>query len=227
MLMHERLKQSIKLLELGLKNQLLMSKCADLGMFSTLKKLNQLDALLWESFLKIKQTDDLYIWRTSEDEKVRPSHAANNGKIFSRSSPPPTGNPEDDFNCRCTDEEYTETYDIDKIEPVYPELFFAPFLKLGNVFTRAVDAIKYTLGRGNIPKNDRFTSHGAIRSTQRKITMKEAEKAIETAKKSGDVTTKIGRYGTPQNIYRGSNGVTVVVETAGRNAGKIITHWRH
>ncbi len=42
-----------------------------------------------------------YIWRTSGDERVRPTHAENNSKVFSRSQPPPTGHPGEDFNCRC------------------------------------------------------------------------------------------------------------------------------
>jgi hypothetical protein len=53
----------------------------------------------------------------------------------------------------------------------------------------------------------------------------EPEKAKETAKATGNVTTQIGKYGTPQNVYNGTNGLTVVEETAGRNAGKIITGW--
>jgi hypothetical protein len=36
---------------------------------------------------------------------------------------------------------------------------------------------------------------------------------------------KTGKYGTPQNVYKGSNGLTVIEETQGRNAGKIITLW--
>lgn len=47
-----------------------------------------------------------YIWRTRGDEKVRPSHAANDGKIFSWDSPPPTGHPGEDYGCRCTAEPY-------------------------------------------------------------------------------------------------------------------------
>lgn len=42
-----------------------------------------------------------YIWRTREDDKVRPSHAANNGKIFAWDNPPETGHPGDGFGCRC------------------------------------------------------------------------------------------------------------------------------
>ena len=34
-----------------------------------------------------------YIWRSLDDEKVRPDHAANDGKIFSWNNPPPTGHP--------------------------------------------------------------------------------------------------------------------------------------
>lgn len=49
-----------------------------------------------------------YIWRTRSDNKVRASHAANNGKIFAWDNPPPTGNPGEDYNCRCTAEPYVQ-----------------------------------------------------------------------------------------------------------------------
>lgn len=42
-----------------------------------------------------------YIWSTSGDERVRDSHAENDGKIFSYDDPPPTGHPGDEINCRC------------------------------------------------------------------------------------------------------------------------------
>ena len=42
-----------------------------------------------------------YIWSTSGDERVRDSHAENDGKIFSYDDPPATGNPGDQINCRC------------------------------------------------------------------------------------------------------------------------------
>lgn len=42
-----------------------------------------------------------YIWRTSEDGRVRPEHAANNGKTFRWDSPPATGHPGEDIQCRC------------------------------------------------------------------------------------------------------------------------------
>lgn len=42
-----------------------------------------------------------YEWQTAGDERVRGSHAAHDGKIFSWSDPPSTGHPGDDINCRC------------------------------------------------------------------------------------------------------------------------------
>ena len=43
-----------------------------------------------------------YQWVTSQDERVRPTHVANSGRIFAWSDPPPeTGHPGDDVQCRC------------------------------------------------------------------------------------------------------------------------------
>ncbi len=52
------------------------------------------------------QPDAYYVWRTSGDEKVRPSHAENDGKVISWSHRPATGHPGEDFNRRCTAEPY-------------------------------------------------------------------------------------------------------------------------
>lgn len=43
-----------------------------------------------------------YIWRTSRDERVRPTHAARDGQTFSYSDPPSDGNPGQAVLCRCT-----------------------------------------------------------------------------------------------------------------------------
>ena len=67
-----------------------------------------------------------------------------------------------------------------------------------------------------------LTEHAAARLAERGISLKQAQDAIEAAKKAGDVVTKMGKYGTPQSIYT-ANGIRVVVEQAGANAGKIIT----
>ena len=43
-----------------------------------------------------------YEWVDSNDERVRPTHAANDGKIFKWSEPPAnTGHPGHDYQCRC------------------------------------------------------------------------------------------------------------------------------
>ncbi len=47
-----------------------------------------------------------YIWRTRGDNRVRASHAANNGKVFAWDNPPATKHPGEDYNCRCTAEPY-------------------------------------------------------------------------------------------------------------------------
>ncbi len=59
-----------------------------------------------ELYLKQTHPTTHYIWRTRRDGKVRPSHAANNGKIFAWDTPPPTGHPGEDYGCRCTAEPY-------------------------------------------------------------------------------------------------------------------------
>lgn len=46
-----------------------------------------------------------YRWRTSGDERVRETHRAHEGKIFSWDNPPfDTGHPGQDYQCRCTAE---------------------------------------------------------------------------------------------------------------------------
>lgn len=47
-----------------------------------------------------------YVWHTQEDDKVRSSHAANNSGIFSWDNLPATGNPGEDYGCRCWAEPY-------------------------------------------------------------------------------------------------------------------------
>ncbi len=80
-----------------------------------------------------------YIWRTVGDDKVRPSHAANEGRLFEWDNPPPTGNPRDEYGCRCVAEPYygvTPKPDRKPVpsepglDPVYPELLLIPFLRI-------------------------------------------------------------------------------------------------
>jgi hypothetical protein len=46
---------------------------------------------------------------------VRSAHAANNGKIFAWDNPPETGNPSEDYDCRCVAEPYYGEIDPNKI----------------------------------------------------------------------------------------------------------------
>ena len=50
---------------------------------------------------KQARTTTHYVWRTRRDGRVRPSHAANDGKIFAWDNPPPTGHPGYESGCRC------------------------------------------------------------------------------------------------------------------------------
>ncbi len=59
-----------------------------------------------ERSLKQGRLTTHYVWRTRSDGKVRDSHRANDGKIFSWDSPPATGHPGEDFGCRCVAEPY-------------------------------------------------------------------------------------------------------------------------
>ena len=57
------------------------------------------------SLTKLRQEEvgvEEYIWQTSGDERVRPTHRANDGKKFRWDTPPKTtGHPGNDVNCRC------------------------------------------------------------------------------------------------------------------------------
>lgn len=61
-------------------------------------KLNGEMTKLRQSELGIAQ----YVWSTVGDERVRETHAENDGKTFSWSDPPATGHPGEEINCRCT-----------------------------------------------------------------------------------------------------------------------------
>lgn len=53
--------------------------------------------------LQTKQaaTSGQYVWRTRDDDKVRPSHRANDGHVFDWSAPLATGHPGSEYGCRC------------------------------------------------------------------------------------------------------------------------------
>lgn len=45
--------------------------------------------------------NDLYVWRTVGDQKVRDAHAMRNGVRYHWAVPPEGGHPGEDYNCRC------------------------------------------------------------------------------------------------------------------------------
>ncbi len=69
------------------------------------------------AFNEARQTSlgiDKYQWQTSGDERVRPEHAENDGKVFSWNDPPlSTGHPGHDVLCRCV---AIPCFDLDKEE---------------------------------------------------------------------------------------------------------------
>ena len=75
-----------------------------------------------------------YIWRTSLDERVRPSHQANSGKTFDWGNPPPdTGHPGHDVQCRCVAEAVISSRPADMpatLQPVAPAKPAAPIAPL-------------------------------------------------------------------------------------------------
>jgi SPP1 gp7 family putative phage head morphogenesis protein len=180
-----------------------------------------------DAALKKQSPSQRYIWRTVKDGKTRKAHSLRDGQIFIFSQPPKGGHPGEDYNCRCwvelINEPGTDIYDP-PIKPVYPELFIIPALRVGRLFStvkRILEKLKAQTPHENL------TSHGNLRVNQRNITQEEIQEAIKTAKETGNVAIKTGKYNTPQIHYKGSNGITVVQETSGKNAGKIITLWRH
>ncbi|PYV31522.1 MAG: hypothetical protein DMG22_16405, partial [Acidobacteria bacterium] len=93
---------------------------------------------------------------------------------------------------------------------------------LGRLGTEEAGSL--TIGEG--PEEVSLTQHALKRALQRAITKADINEAVKSAKIAGDVSTQIGKYGTPQQVFTGKNGVVVVIENVGRNAGKSVTVWR-
>lgn len=98
---HSKLYQIYQIMYLGVKNQMLPSKSLDLGVTNLTKEHVKIDKSLILLLKEAIQENRFYIWHTQEDDKVRPEHAANDGQVFDWNNPPPTGNPGDDYGCRC------------------------------------------------------------------------------------------------------------------------------
>ncbi len=125
-----------------------------------------------------------------------------------------------------TGRSFKPVYDGEPDEPI--EAVYPIEDTIGLLFGgQALGSARSVLGSQRARLTTQLTGHGVLRSGQRAITNSQVNKAIHTAKKTGAIVIKTGKYGTPQKIYRGTNGITVIVETTGRNAGKVITLYRH
>jgi hypothetical protein len=71
-----------------------------------------------------------YSWRTSGDEKVRASHAANDGKIIAWKKPLATGHPAKTIIAAAGQNRITVCPPEPGLDPVYPELLLIPFLRI-------------------------------------------------------------------------------------------------
>lgn len=89
-----------------------------------------------------------YVWLTAGDERVRASHAANDGKVFFWSDPPPTGNPGEEYGCRCVAVPYADVRDAAQLAVAITPLSLARVV--GSRILRA--AIRRALGREEPPK---------------------------------------------------------------------------
>ncbi|MGE3771259.1 MAG: HK97 family phage prohead protease [Bdellovibrionales bacterium] len=108
------------------------------------------------------------------------------------------------------------------LQGLYPELAIPALRAIRPAISGAI-ALRRTLEKPLA----RLTDHGRQRTGERTITQKDIREAMRTAHATGNVKAKIGKYGTIQFVYRGANGITLAIETYGRNAGKIITLFRH
>lgn len=78
--------------------------------------------------LALKQAGPVthYVWRTLGDDKVRLSHARNDGRLFAWSDPPETGHPGETFNCRCRADPYVPGQTEFAYHEIVGELVDAP-----------------------------------------------------------------------------------------------------
>lgn len=195
-------------------------------------QLKALEAAEWRTLASLREQDNFLQALFADMQAFKAGFNPNQPRV-------PAGNPNGGEWTRITDAgehpintqtvwqptPINEIYDP-PIEPVYPELALYPILRIGHGALSAALRVLQQITTPAAPSK-RITQHGITRGTQRNITLKEAQAAIASAKKTGNVVTKSGKYGTAQHHYKGKNGITVVVESEGRNAGKIITFWRH
>jgi len=82
------------------------------------KKVNREVQQGWENLYpdddRNENPSNYYVWRTKGDDRVRSTHAAREGEVFSWSEPPEGGHPGEDYNCRCWAERYVPPKDVNE-----------------------------------------------------------------------------------------------------------------
>ena len=88
---------------LAVKSKSLALQSQILGLVKEAKQFNNINQKLSWFLLQYKMFGGSthYIWRTQDDSRVRPAHAANDDKIFAWNNRPETGHPGEDYGCRC------------------------------------------------------------------------------------------------------------------------------
>ena len=121
---------------------------------------------------------DQYIWRSRDDEKVRHEHAKHDDQVFDWDSPPETGHPGQDYNCRC----FAEPYLLDEPE-CEPDFVAAQVAHGRGVDAGVFEAIRDTLTDiaetlSEIPENLVWVSRlGVLSARERFGTLSDAEQA--------------------------------------------------
>lgn len=103
-----------------------------------------------------------YTWRTARDDRVRPAHAANEGRVFAWSDPPATGHPGQGSNCRCRTEPYYGTPFVS--DTTLPLRHGQRFDAMGKAIWRSIETL--TRPDGSLAESLIFMRDGTrIRST--------------------------------------------------------------
>ena len=140
-----------------------------------------------------------YTWRTAGDDRVRGTHAALNGRVFSWSNPPAHGHPGHELNCRCWPEPYYG-------DPAVPDALLAlAWERRNNADPGVLWASIETLTRpdGSLAASNIMTKSGATaRSTfvgsavTTQVTLPTGD-TVRIEHRSGTSTTYVGEDAMP------------------------------
>ena len=81
-----------------------------------------------------------YRWSTSKDERVRESHAENEGQVFSWDDPPETGHPGFEINCRCV---AIPVFDVKQAQAEQAERLEIAEAKANGIELRSINNVQF------------------------------------------------------------------------------------